>query len=556
MKRECQSCRSSFEITERNFDFYAGITPTVGEKRFAIPEPTRCPICRWQRRLAFRNERQLYQRNSDLSDKQIISVFSPDSGYKVYDQDEWFSDAWDGCEFSRPFDFSRSFTEQFSDLIRAVPHAALYTTNTENSHFTNYALNLKNCYLVFGATDDENCLYGNFIISCRDCLDCISMVDSELCYEGITSVACYNCSFFMNCRNCTDSLFIEDCESCQSCLLCFGLYKKEFHVLNQPVGKQRFEEIRQTLFPLTRSKIQELYSQLTELKQDLPHRGAHIYASENCSGDMVFNSKNCAFCFDATDCEEGMYLHNSKKCFMAQDCSYNAPLGIQFGYEACSSLGSQLMGTFLCWYCDYTYYSMECRSSKHLFGCMGLRNKEYCVFNQQLSRKEYEELVPRIIASMQQRGEWGEYLNPKLSFFGYNETVAQENLPLVRDKARSAGWNWRDTVPPAPQGTPRQDIPEDIRSVDRAFAGSVLSCQRSGRSFKINSAELDFYLKQDLPLPHLCPDERHFDRLARRLPRRGWWRKCASTGEETFSPYTEKSVKTVISNDEYLKIVR
>ena len=95
----------------------AGDQPAAPQREYPIPPPTLSPDCRAQRRLAFRNERHLYHRKSDLSGKQIISCFSPDKLTKVFSQDEWWSDAWDPLEYGRDFDFSRPFFEQFAELL-------------------------------------------------------------------------------------------------------------------------------------------------------------------------------------------------------------------------------------------------------------------------------------------------------------------------------------------------------------------------------------------------------------------------------------------------------
>jgi len=52
--------------------------------KYNIPSPTLCPECRSQRRLAWRNRRNMYRRTCDASGKNIISMFSPDKPYKVY----------------------------------------------------------------------------------------------------------------------------------------------------------------------------------------------------------------------------------------------------------------------------------------------------------------------------------------------------------------------------------------------------------------------------------------------------------------------------------------
>lgn len=91
-----------------------------------------------------------------------------------------------------------------------------------------------------------------------------------------------------------------------------------------------------------------------------------------------------------------------------------------------------------CWpNVSYALYSDSCNNSTYLFGCVGVRNKQYCIFNKQYTKEEYEKMVAKIIAHMQetplktgQACERGEFFHPSLSPFGYNETVAQEYYPV------------------------------------------------------------------------------------------------------------------------------
>jgi len=102
-------------------DFYTKISPTFAGEKFQIPTPTLCPEERQRRRLSFRNERKLYKRTCNYSGKEIISIYSPDKPYKVYDQKIRWSDARDPMDYGRDFDFMKSFTEQFHELMREVP---------------------------------------------------------------------------------------------------------------------------------------------------------------------------------------------------------------------------------------------------------------------------------------------------------------------------------------------------------------------------------------------------------------------------------------------------
>jgi|AntAceMinimDraft_13_1070369.scaffolds.fasta_scaffold65851_1 hypothetical protein len=48
------------------------------------------------------------------------------------------------------------------------------------------------------------------------------------------------------------------------------------------------------------------------------------------------------------------------------------------------------------------YYSQFCIGCSNCFGCIGLRNKQYCIFNKQYENKDkYEEQVAKIIIHMQ-----------------------------------------------------------------------------------------------------------------------------------------------------------
>lgn len=124
--KTCRHCGVSFSITDKDIEFYDKVSPSFGGVKYQIPTPTLCPDCRLKRRLSFRNERTLYKRKCNATQKDIISVYSPDKSYKVYHQDYWWSDKWDAMDYGNDFDFNKSFFEQFEDLIKNVPSIALW----------------------------------------------------------------------------------------------------------------------------------------------------------------------------------------------------------------------------------------------------------------------------------------------------------------------------------------------------------------------------------------------------------------------------------------------
>ncbi|PID34622.1 MAG: hypothetical protein CR971_02300 [candidate division SR1 bacterium] len=128
---------------------------------------------------------------------------------------------------------------------------------------------------------------------------------------------------------------------------------------------------------------------------------------------------------------------------------------------------------------------------------------------------------------MQEDGEWGEFFNPQLSPFGYNETVAMEYYPLSKEEALKLGFNRSDYEAPFPkvekyvQGKKLRTascklIHEQKPELLEKLLNYAVVCEVSGKPFRITKQEIDFYIKHDLPLPRKHPDVRHQERLVLR----------------------------------------
>lgn len=552
MIKNCTQCRAQFEITDEDLKAYDKLSPTFDGKKFSLPTPKMCSLCRQQRRLGMRNERKLYTRKCDLSGRQILSIYSSDKPYKVYDQAEWWSDKWDPMVYGREYDFNRSFFEQFRELYEEVPRVSLHTINVENSYYTGYTLNSKNCYLLFGGGEDEDVMFAKYVSFSKNCLDCLCLYSSEFCYQGVASDGCYGCRFFLNCRNCSESTMIEDCIGCKNCICCFGLRSKEYCILNQFVGKEKYLEFVKDYEYLTHTNIEFLRKKLADLKIKLPHVQSHIYASEDCSGDAIFNSKNCHFAYDVKNSEDCKFLHNSPKCVGTYDAVYCAPDGLQFCYNVCSCVGTNLMIDYFVWYCDNVFYSMDCLNARDLFACVGIRNKRYCVLNKQYTKEAYEKLVAHIIEELQKAGQWGEFFPYELAPCDYNETVAMEYFPLKKEEALKLGARWHEDIVEKIEGE-ESKAPNDVREVDESIFEKVLKCELTGKKYKILPQEFKFYQKMKLPLPRRHPDQRHYDRLKLHDAHRLWERKCAKCSKNIQTIYLPESKNIVYCESCYLK---
>lgn len=539
--RTCEQCAQEFAFAPEETAFFGKI---------AVPPPTWCPKCRLQRRLSFRNERTLYKRGCGLCGNQIISVYHEQSSYQVYCQSCWWSDGWDPLEYGRKYDFSKPFFEQYRELQLKVPRLALVNTNSINSEYTNYAGNNKNCYLIFSnATgNNENCAYGTSVSDSRDSFDLINIYSCELVYDGADCQRCYNVTSANYCFDCRDCTLVEDCKDCQDCIGCKGLRGKRYCILNKQYSKEEYEQKAEQLGLETREGYANLRVQFEQLRQRIPNKFAHIVKAENCTGDYVANSKNCAGCFDTNDSENSRFLKYSvKRDKECQDVCYVTES--ELGYETLS-----LVSSYNCRFCNTVWWGVRnleyCElsfNSENLFGCVSLKKNQYCILNKQYSKEEYEEMVPRIkqqmaeVSYMDPQGRafrYGQFFPLELSPFAYNETIAQEYFPLTKMQAESAGYRWREEQGRNHQVTLQSaDIPSTISEVDESITAQVIACEHKGQchqqctfAFRVTSQEFQFYLRKNLPLPSLCPNCRHYERLAKRNSLTLWERQCQCAG--------------------------
>lgn len=549
--RICRITQKSFIISDEDQAFY---------QRMDVPLPTISPAERMRRRLSYRNECFLYHRKCSLTGKQIISSASPEKLYPVYDVDAWWSDAWGSLSYGIDFDFNRPFFEQFFALRDRVPRMALQQQKPmENSQYCNCASRNKNCYLVFSTNSCEDCYYGSWINFSKDCIDNENSTHNELCYETVDCQGCYNVIYAEESKNCSDSAFIKNCNSCQYCLFSTNLQNKKYYIFNKLCTKDEYEKLRTEMRTGSFEKFEEYKAQFADLKRNMVVKCYYGTQNENVTGNYINNSKNTFDSYECVDCEDVRYVNNvEEKVKDCMDYGYWGNNASQI-YE-CQACGYDLYNLRFCNLCwsncaDLTYCD-HCFSSQNCFGCVGLKQKQYCIFNKQYTKEEYEDLLSRIIAHMQKKGEWGEFFPAAKSPFAYNESLAQEWFPLTKQQAIARGYDWQEEEKsPTSYEGPVFKIPDSIRAVDDSITKQILFCECTGRPYKVISQELVFYQKMGLPIPRRCPDQRHLDRMARRNPRKLWNRQCAQCGTSLQTTYAPDRPEKIYCESCYLKAV-
>ncbi|MEK7218833.1 MAG: hypothetical protein AAB728_05210, partial [Patescibacteria group bacterium] len=333
---------------------------------------------------------------------------------------------------------------------------------------------------------------------------------------------------------------------------------KQYCIFNE---QQTKEEYAKRLRELDTGNFRTLQAARNVFLQKASRQQIHQYydgnGNENVTGDHIVHCRNCIECYDSADLEDCGYLIFS---FKSKDCFdvHVAVDGSELCYGTMSTISQyNTQFTFVAFYSKNSQYLDHCNSCQDCFGCSGIKRKRFCILNKQYTEEEYGKMRKRIVDHMKKTGEWGQPLPPELSPFGYNETVAQEYFPLMQGEAIKKGWKWRedsDSQTSAYQG-PRHPIPADIKDVKDDIIEKILLCERTGKPFKIIPQELALYRQHNLPLPRMCFDERHLERIRRRNPRQLWKRQCQKCGKEIQTTYAPERPEIVYCESCYLNEV-
>jgi len=232
----------------------------------------------------------------------------------------------------------------------------------------------------------------------------------------------------------------------------------------------------------------------------------------------VNNSQDCRYVFDIDDdVKDSMDINNGSEGSLM--------------YNSNSASGHNLFCVRFVGRGNNSYYCESCLNINDCFGCTGLHsNQQYCIFNKQYAKAEYETMVAKIIEHMKSTGERGEFLEPTISTIGYNDSAAQEFFPKTKDEAIQGGFKRSDYEAPFPQVDKIiavADLPDNIQDVDDDILKHAVNCEVTGKPFRIIKQELDFYRKHKIPLPRRRLEQRHMDRTSSRNPRKLRDRTCA-----------------------------
>ena len=544
----CQNCKNKFDIEPEDFNFY---------EKMKVPPPTFCPLCRAQRRMAFRNERKLFKVKDAFTGQTIFSTYPTESGRKIITREAWFGDKWDGMEHGQDVDFSKPFLKQLHELEMKIPMYNYNVIRMVNSPYAFNASDIKNSYLVCNSNNSEDCMYGNAIDFSKDCVDNSHINHCERCYECFWTEKCYQCRYTKMSGDNRNLWFCRDCIGCNDCFGCVNLRKSSYCIFNKQFSKEEYFSELQKMQLDKHSSLEKIKQEVQKIWQKFPVRCSQGIRNYNSTGSYVTDCKNVNDSYLVRESENMRYCQylqvpNNKDNYDATNWGEH----IELCYETIECGENSYNNKFCrnCWpACRNLEYCVHLFSSSDCFGCVGLKKKQYCILNKQYTKEKYEELVPKIKKHMDEMPyidsqrivyKYGELFPTEFSPFGYNNTLAFQHFPLTKKEAEEKGYGWLEVERGEYAITKKADkLPDSIGDVLDEIIKEVIECEKCKNAFRILENELIFLKKEKLPLPHLCSECRHERRISDRLTLHLYERFCTCAGKTDSTGVYKNTVK-------------
>jgi len=536
-KKICQKCKNDFELEQDDFSFY---------EKMKVPVPNICPDCRFKMRAMFRNETSLYSgRKCGLCNKSVLSMYNPKLPYTIYCYECFYSEKWDPKDYATVYDKTRPFFDQMGEFLIKVPKINLgistgYGVNI-NSEYVNMASGCKNCYLIFNTGPAEELLYSRGIRKGNFSSDIYFGFSFENCYESINIEESSNVSYGQNISGCVDSHFVLNCNNLVNCFGCVNLRNKSNCWFNEQLSQEeylkRIKEVKGSY-----EKLKQANKKFKDFILQFPRRANNNLKTVDSTGDYLSECKNVKDSYEVLQSKDCRYLFSSKLIKDSMDV-----LGYGTNSEnllECVATGycSNVIGSYWAENSSNILYSFDLRNCQNCIGCDALKNGKYALFNKEYSKEEYEKLKEHIIQELMGKGIHGLMMPSEIAPFGYNETIAQDNMPLTKEEALVQGFRWEDDIQmtKGKETLLPENIPDHIKDIQDSITKEILRCINCERNYKITEQELLFYRKMILPIPRKCFFCRHRDRIIRRGPYKFFIRKCDNCGKDTHTNLTQE----------------
>lgn len=465
------------------------------------PLPKNLPQYTFRHLTTFWPHFSLHSRKSDFSGKEIVSVYDTDCPYPVWHSEEWAKSA---NPPAAEVDFSKPFFNQLWELFQKCPIPHNIGLGNENCEYTDDWWYSKNGYLCHSGLNCQDTRYCYRCLRVKDSQFAVYTFDSELCFETVNCMNCYNLVYSLHSKNCRDSAFLFDCKNVTDSLFCWNLRNKQYCFQNKQLTKEEFLKVKATYDFSSRAlyeKAKAWFHQLIDTQawwKNLDHE-----ETLDSSGNFLQHDKNCQNCFFVTSSEDCVNIVRGHEAKDTLDAT--SPYGCELVYMS-ALVQDQSYDIRYCFNlnrCRFMEYSAYCLNSENCFGCCGLVNKKYCIFNKQYTREEYEAIVPRLRQKITDEGLEGQFFPAYFAPTSYDESLAGVFFPLTTEQQQQAGFRVRRLYQTRQKEylSPNH-IGDNSQTIDPDITQSIFWDEEERRPFSLHTAELRFAATMNVPVPN------------------------------------------------------
>lgn len=166
------------------------------------------------------------------------------------------------------------------------------------------------------------------------------------------------------------------------------------------------------------------------------------------------------------------------------------------------------------------------------------------ILNKEYEKEEYFSIREKIVNELKESDEWGQFFGANVAPFAYNESLINDFYPLTKEEALKRGYRWqeRTTGTYGKETIKKGEIPTDkVEKLGDDIIKEIFVCEECGKNYRLIDAEITFYKKMGLPIPHKDFECRHGDRMKKRNGMKLYHRSCMKEGcanefETTYAP--------------------
>lgn len=320
------------------------------------------------------------------------------------------------------YDFSKDFFENFKLLFKSIDQPPTWLfEECENCSFSDQTVASKNCYLSYVTIINcENILYSLSVKegSVNVFNSVLVWAQCENIYFSSWVISSFNIFYAKYIQNSSNVRFSSNLTWCTECLFCDNLVNQSYCIDNQVVPKDiYFEKKREIL--AQKEKFLERYLQLS-------NQGNNI-ASHDVSWNFNIQCEHIEEGYGAyqvKDWRNIILIGGNDTATHIYDCFLNTPPQNHYYGTFSAGYGEHIYNSYHIKWGTNVYYSVCLENSSYCLGCVGLRNKQFCILNKQYTKEEWLTLANKIFAHMEEGGILGKFFPGSFNPFYFNDTAA------------------------------------------------------------------------------------------------------------------------------------